>query len=244
MIYPLIFLAALVDSVAGGGGLISLTSYAAIGLPPHMALGNNKFSSVWGTGISAFRFARRGHVQWPSALSAFAGALAGSAIGAHIALLLDERVITYIIVALVPCVAVFMLVKRDFGTVEKTLPQKKTILYSAFVGLVIGMYDGFFGPGAGTFLIMAFTLVLGQKLLTACGNAKVVNFASNLAAVSTFMLNGSINYRIGIPCSLCAIAGGWLGAGLALKKGAKIVRPMMLVIIALLLAKLLYDILL
>lgn len=242
-IYPLVFLAGFVDSIAGGGGLISLTSYVAVGLPAHIALGTNKLSSVVGTGIAMVRFAKNGHVRWAAAGCSFAGALAGSAIGARLALGMDERVLTWLLVGIVPAVALFLLFKKDFGVLEKELPAGKTALYSVLTGFVIGGYDGFFGPGTGTFLIMAFTTVLGFQLLTACGNAKVVNFASNLAAVGTFIANGTVNYRIGIPCAVCSIVGSFIGSGLAMKKGVKIVRPMMLVVIALLLIKIAWDLL-
>lgn len=243
LIYPLVFLAGFVDSIAGGGGLISLTSYMAVGLPAHIALGTNKLSSVVGTGIAAARFAKNGHARWGAAGCSFAGALVGSAIGARLALLVDERVLTWLLVGIVPTVALFLLLKKDFGIREKELPTGRTAIYAVLCGFIIGGYDGFFGPGTGTFLIMAFTTVLGMQILTACGNAKIVNFASNIAAVITFIANGSIHYRMGIPCALCSILGSYIGSGLAMKKGAVIVRPMMLAVIALLLVKIAWDLL-
>lgn len=242
-IFPLIFLSGFVDAIAGGGGIISVTAYLAVGLPAHLALGTNKFSAVLGTGISMARFAKGGYVRWDAALAAFLGALAGSALGANLALHIDERILTYILIAALPAVALPVLFNRGFGVREKTLSQTRTLVYSLLVGFCIGGYDGFFGPGTGTFLIMAFTAVLGLNVLTACGNAKVVNFASNLAAVATFVLNGQVDYRLGVPCALCAILGQYLGAGLALKKGLRIVRPMILVMIVLLLVKVGWDLL-
>lgn len=241
LIYPLVFLAGFVDSVAGGGGLISLPAYVAVGLPPHTALGTNKFSSVVGTGISTVQFAKNGYIMWGSAALAFIGALAGSAIGAQIALYIDERILTYMLMGVVPIVAVFLIVKKDFGITEKDLGTMKLSVYSMLSGLVIGAYDGFFGPGSGTFLIMVFTAILGLPLLTACGNAKVVNLASNIAAVITFAINGSIDYKIGVPCAVCGIVGNFLGSGLAMKKGTKIVRPMMLLVIGMLIVKIALD---
>lgn len=241
IIYPLIFTAGLVDSVAGGGGLISLTSYAAIGLPAHMALGTNKFSSVLGTSISTYRFAKNGHIQWDAAIFSIVGALCGSALGARLSLLFDERILAYLMVCAVPLIALFLFVKKDFGIREKKHSKKTTILLALAISVVIGAYDGFFGPGAGTFLIMAFTSILGLSLLKACGNAKIVNLSSNLAAVVTFMLNGNVYYRLAIPCAVCGILGNYVGSGLAMKKGSKIVRPVMLVMIALLLVKIIVD---
>lgn len=240
-IFPLVFLAGLVDSIAGGGGIISLTAYFAIGLPSHMALGTNKFSSTLGTSIATVRFAKQGYIQWNVAAFSFLGALLGSAIGAQIALLIDERTLSFLVVGLVPFIALFLILKRDLGTVEKQLSAAKTLVYSVLIGIIIGAYDGFFGPGTGTFLIIAFTQVLGLSMLTACGNAKVVNLSSNLAAVFTFMLNGNVYFALAIPCAVCGILGNYLGAGLAMKRGARIVRPMMIVVVILLLAKVIWD---
>lgn len=241
VIFPLVFLAGLVDAIAGGGGLITLPAYLAIGLPAHLALGTNKFSSVFGTAISTVRFAKAGHIRWDAALYSSVGALVGSAAGARIALLLDARMLTWMMLAIVPVVALFLIFKKDFGIREKHLPPVRLAVYAALVGLGLGAYDGFFGPGTGTFLIMAFTAVTGFSLLTACGNTKVVNFASNLAAVMTFVFSGTVYYRLAIPCAVCGILGNFVGSGLAMKSGRKIVRPMMLVVIALLLGKIIWD---
>lgn len=241
ILYFMLFLTGFVDSIAGGGGLISLSSFLAAGVPAHLALGTNKFSNFLGTGLSAAYFARRGYVRWAPALYAFVGALVGSATGARLALYLDERLLAYMLVVAIPTVALFLLFRKDFGVAGKELPPLRLNLYSLAAGFVIGGYDGFFGPGTGTFLIMAFTAVLGLGLLTACGNAKVVNFASNIAAVATFMASGDVNYRLGIPCAVCAILGNFVGTRLAINNGAKIVRPMMLFVITLLLCKIIWD---
>ncbi|MEG2038783.1 MAG: TSUP family transporter [Oscillospiraceae bacterium] len=237
IIYPIIFIAGFVDAIAGGGGLISLSGYYAIGLPPHIALATNKFSSTAGTVVSAGRYISSGHIKWKSAAVAAIGAIIGSALGARLALMLDERYLKGLMIILVPLVALFVLFKKDFGITTKKLSSKKVIAYSILTGLALGAYDGFFGPGTGTFLTIIFTAVIGFDVVTACGNTKVVNLASNLAAVITFMIYGDINYKIGIPAAICGILGNYLGAGIAIKKGVKIVRPMMLIVVALLLIK-------
>lgn len=242
IIFPLVFLAGFVDSIAGGGGLISLTSYLAIGLPAHLALGTNKFSAMPGTGITAFRFAKKGYVNWKSAVTAFLGALAGSGLGSWLIQFIDERIARYILVALVPAVAVFLFLKKDLGTQGRGMPESGIIPYSLLAGLGIGAYDGFFGPGTGTFLIIIFTALLGFDMMTACGNTKIVNFGSNLAAAVMFIINGNVDYSLGVPCVLCGILGNYIGSGLALKKGARLVRPMMLFVISILFAKVVFDI--
>ncbi|GHU83479.1 UPF0721 transmembrane protein [Clostridia bacterium] len=241
ILFPLIFLSGFMDSIAGGGGIISLTSYLAVGLPPHLALGTNKTSAFLGTGISMARFARKGHIRWDSAIVAFLGALAGSAAGARLALLVPERALVYIMLPVLPVIAALVLRRKGFTPRTVALPRKGMLAYSLVIGVLLGGYDGFFGPGTGTFLILAFTAMLGFDVLTACGNAKAVNFASNIAAAVTFILNGQVNYALGVPAALCAIAGHYVGSGLAMKKGIRIVRPMIVVVIALLMAKIIWD---
>lgn len=243
IVYSLVFFAGFVDSIAGGGGLISLSSFFAIGLPPHLALGTNKVSAFPGTGLSAVFFIRKGHVRWDSAITAFLGAVIGSTAGAKLALYIDERTITICMLIIIPLVALFIIFRKNMGAVEKTLDTRRVLAYSLLVGFIIGMYDGFIGPGTGMFLILAFTAVLGFNLLTACGNTKIVNFASNTAAAATFIYSGDVDYGLAIPCALCAIAGNFLGTRLAIKNGVKIVRPMMLFVVTLLLVKVAWDLL-
>lgn len=243
ILYPLLFFAGFVDSIAGGGGLISLSAYLAAGLPPHLAVGTNKFSAFIGTGLAAAYFARKGHVLWSSALYSLTGALVGSALGARLVLMVDETSLSWILLVVIPLIAVVVLWKKDLGSTPRELSPRRAALSSLAIGLAVGLYDGFIGPGTGTLLILAFTLILGQSLLTACGNTKIVNFASNLAAVAIFIHSGDIDYGVGIPCALCSIAGNLVGARLTVRNGTKIVRPMMLFVVVLLLAKVLRDML-
>ncbi|MCL1964688.1 MAG: TSUP family transporter [Firmicutes bacterium] len=240
-LYPLIFLSGFVDSIAGGGGIISLSAYLAAGLPPHLALGTNKFSATLGTGVAAARFAAKGRIRWDAALFSFLGALGGSALGARLALYVPERVLVYILLAVLPLIAALVLRGKRFMPRATSLTKPHTLVLASLVGFLLGGYDGFFGPGTGTFLIMAFVAVLRFDVLTACGNAKAVNFASNIAAAVTFMAHGRVDYALGIPLALCAVLGQFIGAGLALQKGVKLVRPMIVMVIVLLMAKILYD---
>ena len=243
IICPFVFLAGLIDSVAGGGGLISLPAYLAAGLPPHMALGNNKFSSVFGTALSSWRYFRHGKTEIKTAALSIVFAFAGSAFGARAVLYLDPAFLKYALLAVIPVIAFFVLKKKDFGAENAAdrLPAIKIHVFSALIGLVIGFYDGFFGPGTGTFLVLLYTGLLSFDLVTATGNAKLVNLASNAAAVTTFLLNGEVNFYIGVPAMLCGVAGNFVGSGLALKNGAKIIKPMFIVALALLIAYIIKD---
>lgn len=163
--------------------------------------------------------------------------------GARLNLVMPEQMLYYVMLAVVPVMAVFLLLKRDFGQEDRSgeLSRGQLMAMAAGIGLVIGGYDGFFGPGAGTFLMLAFTGLCRFDLLTASGNTKVANSASNLASLVTFAIAGKVMWAVGIPAALCGIAGNYLGSSLALKGGAKVIRPMFFVVLTLLLARLIYG---
>lgn len=245
IVCPLVFLGGLVDAVAGGGGLITLPAYLLAGLPPHAAAATNKCGNVWGTLLATGRFLKRGEVRFPSALFGGVGALVGAWAGAKLNMIMPEQMLYYLMLIIVPVMAVFLLVKRDFGTEDRSagMSEMRLSLLSLAIGLVIGAYDGFFGPGAGTFLILAFTGLCKFDLLTASGNTKVANSASNVASLITFALAGQVVWAVGIPAAICGIVGGYVGSGLALKNGTKVIRPMFFVVLALLTIRLVYDLL-
>lgn len=243
IVCPLVFLGGVIDAVAGGGGLITLPAYLLAGLPPHLASGTNKCGNAFGTFLSTGRFLKRGDVHLPSALAGGAGALIGAWAGANLNMIVPEQALYYLMLAVVPVMAVFLLLKRDFGTENHSdqFTQGQLIAMGLGIGVAIGGYDGFFGPGAGTFLMLAFTGLCRFDLLTASGNTKVANSASNLASLITFGLAGKVMWVVGIPAALCGIAGNYVGSGLALKGGAKVIRPMFFVVLSLLVARLVYG---
>lgn len=233
---PIIAIGAIIDAIAGGGGLITLTAYVAVGLPPQVALGNNKFAAASGTTIACYRYIRKGEVDWKIGTIAILFSFAGSSVGSYLATRFADAYLHYLLIFLVPAIALFILLKPDFGQ-AKTMASKYSIPLSAVAGLLLGAYDGFFGPGTGMFLTIIFTSVIGLDLLRSCGTAKVVNLASNVAALTTFIRFGSIDYGIAIPCAISAIIGGYIGSGLAIRGGVKVIRPVMLFVLALLLLK-------
>ena len=243
IVCPLVFLGGLIDAVAGGGGLITLPAYLIAGLPAHLASGTNKCGNAFGTLLSTGRFLKRGDVHMSSALAGAAGALVGAWVGARLNLIMPEQMLYYIMLAVVPVMALFLLFKRDFGQEDRSgeLSRGQLMAMAVGIGLVIGGYDGFFGPGAGTFLMLAFTGLCRFDLLTASGNTKVANSASNLASLVTFAIAGKVMWAVGIPAALCGIAGNYVGSGLALRGGAKVIRPMFFVVLLLLLIRLIYD---
>lgn len=235
--------AGFVDSAAGGGGLISLPAYLFSGMPVHLAYGTNKLSAACGTTFATANFFRSGAMNVPVGLLAAAGSFAGSALGAHIVLLISDEALRTMMFVILPVAAVVILWRRkllDENRDDGLFTPRKAALALA-IGLGIGLYDGLFGPGTGTFAIIAFTALMGFDLRTAGGNAKVLNLASNYASLITYLLGGMVVFSVGIPCAVSGIAGNLLGSHFALKKGEGFIRPMMLAVLVLLLGKLLSD---
>lgn len=243
IVRPLVFLAGFIDSVAGGGGLISLPAYLAAGLPPQLAAGSNKLSAGCGTLLATLRYARRGWTDTPPALLSAALALPASFLGAWVAMGLPEGALRAVMLGgLVPAAAALLCRKKErTDTENKRLPGPKRYAVCAVLGAAIGFYDGLVGPGTGTLLIIGYTFFAGYDMTTASGNAKVVNLASNVAALIAFVSRGNVLYALAVPATLCGIAGNWLGAGLAIRSGARFIRPMLLLVMAALIGKVIYD---
>ena len=238
IVCPLVFLAGFVDSVAGGRGVISLPAYLLAGLPVKLAAGTNKLANGCGTALASFKYARSGNVDWRAAIPAGIFSLIGSAIGTSLAVYMPDRVLEIIILSALPLVAVMLFFSKDFGMEEK--PPKsnvKTLLLSSVIGLVIGCYDGLVGPGTGTFLALAFSMVLGYTLLRSSGCAKIANLASNIASLTVYLIHGDVLFAVGIPAIACSMLGNWLGSRFAIKGGSKKIRIVMFVVLALLFLK-------
>ena len=244
IVCPLVFLAGLIDSVAGGGGLISLPAYMAAGLPPLQAAGTNKLSACLGTVASTTRFVRDRKVDWKAGLFAALGAFPGSWLGALLQQHIPQDTIRLLMIVAIPLVAVVVLRKKDMN--GRCLVTDTFYRPMAFaIGLFIGFYDGLIGPGTGTFLILLFTMTLGMEAVMASGTAKIVNLTSNFAALASYLTNdaGNVLFALALPAALCGIAGNWIGAGMTVKKGVGFIRYMLLVVLVLLLAKMVMDVL-
>ncbi len=242
IVCPLALLAGFVDSIAGGGGLISLPAYYLAGLPPVLAAGTNKLSAALGTLVAACRYGKARQVQWLVALTSVAGALPGSALGAMLLQVIPEKTMRIIVIGAVPLVAAVVLRRRDSLNAIRRIPEKWVLPASFFIGLFIGFYDGLVGPGTGTFLILMYTMILGITAVKSSGTAKIVNLASNVAALVTLLFSGNVLFLLGLPAALCAMVGGYLGAGLTIKKGTGFIRWMLMAVLALLLAKMIWDV--
>lgn len=240
IVLPLCFLAAVIDAIGGGGGLISLPAYMVAGLPTALASGSNKLSASFGTLIAALKFLRSKKVLLVPALCAVAGAIPGAYFGAELLSRTPENIMRLIILGVIPVMAVIMIVKRNAPEREMKMTRGKYAL-CFLTGLLIGMYDGFCGPGTGTLLIMGFTWIVGMDTVTASGSAKIVNLSSNVSALIAHAVNGNILFALAAPAMLCAAAGGYIGSALAIKKGAKFVRVVMMCMMIALVVKLLIE---
>lgn len=237
---PLVFLASFMDAIGGGGGLISLPAYYLAGLPPTLAAGSNKFSACFGTLVATVRFFRSGKLLLLPALFAVAGAFPGAYLGAEVLKRMDEDVVRTIMLVAIPCVAALVLLKRNSPAQPRPMTGMKYAL-CLVIGLACGFYDGFFGPGTGTILIMLFTWVAGMDMVTASGTSKPVNLASNAAALCSMLIGKKVLFALAVPAMLCSVAGGFLGSKMAIRVGARLVRGVMLVVLVMLLGKLAYE---
>ncbi len=239
IVCPLVFLAGLVDSIAGGGGLISLPAYLAAGIPPHLAVGTNKMGSALGTVVSTVRFAKNGYIKGKLSLLAAISAVVGSTIGAHLSLLASERLLKGMMLAALPVVAFYVLRNKNLGDNGDSvrLPERTMLLISMGAALVIGCYDGFYGPGTGTFLLLVLTGLAKMDIRSASGTTKVINLSSNIAALVTFIINGKVLFPLGLAAGVFCVAGHYIGSGLVVKNGLKVVRPVVLVVLVCLFVK-------
>ncbi len=244
IVIPLVFLGGLVDAIAGGGGLISLPAYYLAGFSPIYALGTNKFSAVFGTAVSAYKYAKTGNLLWRVAVFSAIGCLIGAGGGTSLAAVLNENVLKIIVLIALPCVAVFLALSKGLGkdgSEMKDISHLKTALISLGIGIAIGFYDGLIGPGTGTFLILLFCGIFGMDMLKAGGCAKVANLASNVASVIVVLFGGQIVFSVGIPAIFAAIVGNWVGSRIAIKGGAKRIRVVIYIVLILLFLRIISD---
>ena len=238
---PLLFIAGVIDAIAGGGGLIALPTYLMTGMPVHMAYGCGKLQCSMGSTMAVLRFWKNGVLDGKFAVLTAVAAMTASAIATQLVLYLDGEVVRKIVLVMLPIAAVLILLpkKKGQGNIIKQVVNRKNILLVIVAGLLLGTYDGMFGPGGGTIAIMIFSLLLHYDLRVASANSKVVIMASNYMALVGYLTTGNIVFQIAIPATICNMLGNYVGAGLAIKNGEKLIRPLMLLIVAGLIIKIL-----
>lgn len=232
--------AGVVDAIAGGGGLLTLPALLGVGLPAHLALGTNKGQSVFGAAAALLRFWRAGMIDPRQARWTFPLGFLGALVGAALVLQVDPRVLRPVVLILLVAAAGFVAFRPRVEPRAQVRSERARGV-AAVIALTIGVYDGFFGPGTGTFLIVAFAGLLGAPLARASADAKVVNFASNLAAVLLFWSRGVILWQLALPMAACQFLGGTVGAHLAVRGGDVLVRRVVLAVVLALVLKLSFD---
>jgi len=243
------FLAGFVDSVVGGGGLIQLPALLLL-LPADASrdvatvLGTNKMASIWGTGMAVVQYAPRVRINWRAILPAAAVAFATAGLGAMTVSHLDRNLLEPLLLVLLVLVTLYTFFRSDLGQLHApafTAHRERSL--GIAVGVVLGFYDGFFGPGMGSFLIFIFVGWFGFDFLSASASAKVINFATNLAAMLLFASTGHVLYRYALPMAACQMAGSVAGTRVAMAKGNRFVRVLFLVVAAVLIGRFAWDVL-
>lgn len=236
------FLAAAVDAIAGGGGLISLPALLLVGVPPHLALGTNKFASTTASLNSSLTFARSGRVHFPLVKWQIPFTFLGASLGVLAVLHVNPDFLNKIVLVLILFVGIYTIAHKNLGMEDHFQGLKSSnIFYGIAFALLLGFYDGFFGPGTGSFLIFAFITIYQFDFVSASANAKVLNFTSNLASLILFAWNNKIVYLYGIPMALAMIIGSRVGTRLAITRGANLVKPIFVTMSLLVAVKLIWQ---
>lgn len=240
---PLIFIAGFLDGSVGGGGLISIPAYLITGVPLHIAYGTNKLVNGAGMLFSAFKYVKTHNIIWRLILPAAIAALIGSQIGAQLVIWIDEKYCQWLLVFLMPLILLLVIWNKKYfyNITEYTKSKKPKQFTSCLVALIVGCYDGFFGPGAGTLYILGFTLFLKIDMVYAAGNTKIINVISNFGALAVFAAKGLVAYEIILPAMFCSVIGNYLGATFAIKRGTKYMLPLLSIMLGVLFIKVLFD---
>lgn len=238
VVCPLVFLAGFVDAVAGGGGLISLPAYMMAGLNPIDAIGTNKFSASCGTLAATMSYSRRGYIRWRELVPAIIVALIGSWVGARLALLVDNDIFKIVMLVILPITAIFVLNKKALSKYRCPYSGGKVKMIVALLALVMGVYDGFYGPGTGVFLMLMLVGIAHVSLEEAVGSTKVINLSTNLASLSVYIVHGKVLFPLALVAAIFGIAGNFIGARYFAKGGVQFVKPLILVVLTMFFVKL------
>lgn len=239
------FLAGLIEAMVGGGGLIQLPAFFL--LMPQLSLvqtfATNKTASFFGTTVSAARYMKRVKIDWKHLSPAIIAALIGSFSGALLVSFLHKEQFMPFIIVVLTLVLLYTIFKKELGLhhVDKLLSKKQYYLYAIGTGGIIGFYDGFIGPGTGSFLIFSFVVLFGYNFLNASANAKIINCVTNIAALSFFLVKGNIIWSIAIPVAATNMLGNYIGSHIALKKGSAFIRVFFILVVLALIIKLSYE---
>jgi uncharacterized protein len=234
------FVAGFIDAIAGGGGLITVPAVLLAGATPIEALGTNKLQSVFGSGSATWSYARAGHVDLKAQLPMAAMSLIGAVLGAVSATLLPQDVFRMVLPAALVVIALYFALKPDISDIDRAERMRPDVFALTLVPL-IGFYDGIFGPGTGSFFMLAFVALAGFGMLKATAHTKLLNFASNLGSLVVFGFIGSILWKTALVMGVGQFIGARIGAQFAMKNGARAIRPLLILVCILLAARLAWQ---
>jgi uncharacterized membrane protein YfcA len=243
-LYPLLFLTGLaagfIDSIAGGGGLITLPVLLNIGLAPQDALGTNKLQAAFGSGSAAWHYGRARLIEWDECVAGVAFTFVGAYVGSMVVLRLDPSFLKRMIPWFLIAIALFSIFRPALGQAD-TRPHLTRRPFYVLFGLAIGFYDGFFGPGTGSFWALAFVLGLGFNFTRATAHTKLMNFTSNVASLLVFLWGGQVHYGAGVAMGAGQLLGARLGARVVIRRGARFIRPLFITVVLAITARLLWE---
>lgn len=239
-----VFMAGFVDAIAGGGGLISLPAYMIAGLPAHTAIATNKMSSSMGTTVASWHYFRQGFMKWKLCIPAIMGAIVGSSLGARLTLLIPENVLKIAMLIVLPVILFYVTKSKTLSGEAENREEviNGTLIFKCvLIALTIGVYDGIYGPGTGTFLMLLFSGFCRMTMNDAAGTTKAINLTTNITALIVFIMNGKVLLGLGITAGICNMIGNFLGSHCFTDKGTKIVKPIMIVVIVIFFIKVLTE---
>ena len=246
IVCPLVFLSGFVDAVAGGGGLISVPAYMIAGLPAHFSIATNKLSASMGTTLATFKLWRAGNIPWKKAIACIIAAIFGGSLGAKLALMVSADVFLKLMLVIIPLTAIYIMRTKSMDRPaneedEEDSDSIKYIIIAAGIAFVIGIYDGFYGPGTGTFLILLLSGLAHFRLGEANGVAKAINLTTNLSSLAVYLMNAKVLIPLGLTAGLFAIVGNYIGVNLFMEKGVKIVKPLMITVMVIFFIRILSE---
>lgn len=233
------FLAAFIDSIVGGGGVISLPALLAAGFPPHLALGTNKVASTGASFMATIRYTQAGLIVLPLALLLIPFAAVGSFVGAATVLRFEAQFVRALVIAVMILMTLYVLLRKQFGQENRFVMRAGRLAAAAGVTFVIGFYDGFLGPGAGSLFLFMLLGVSRLDFLRAAGHGRILNFASNLAALVLFALRGHVDFLVGLPMMASMMAGAYVGSHFGIRHGTRWIKPLFVTMTTVILVRLL-----
>ena len=237
IVFPLVFLAGFIDAIAGGGGLISLPAYFISGLPSHIAIGTNKMSSSIGTTLATYKLHRSGCINWKFAVIPILFSLTGAFLGSKLNLLVSDHLFKILLIFILPLTMLFVMKTKSFSDNKPSYPIMKKAVICSIVAFLLGIYDGFYGPGTGTFLLLLLTVVAHLKLSEANGLTKAINLTSNITSLVVFLAHGQVLIFLGIVAGIFNLVGNYIGISFFVNKGQKIVKPVMIFVLIIFIIK-------